>query len=155
MLPLRCNPLVEDLCEVEVDRLARLIGDGEKAGIKIEKLWSLVRNLENENLVSEVEIFKAMADPCRLTILKLLRESELCVCEILPEFKRSQSTISKHLNILFEAGILDRRIDGKRTLYRIRDPHVLDLIRSVDILVLERISSLKAAGEILEASINR
>ncbi len=102
-----------------------------------------------------VRILSALADPTRLELLEYLSGGERCVCEILPQFTRSQSTISKHLNILFEAGILDRRIDGKRTLYRIRDPHVFDLIRAIDVVVLERITSLKEAGEILEASINR
>lgn len=102
-----------------------------------------------------VGILSALADPTRLELLEYLSGGERCVCEILPAFERSQSTISKHLSILFEAGILDRRIDGKRTLYRISDPRVIDLIKSVDVLVLERISSLKAVGKILEASINR
>lgn len=102
-----------------------------------------------------VRILNSLADPIRLELLEYLSGGERCVCEILPEFTRSQSTISKHLNILFDAGFLDRRIDGKRTLYRIRDPRIFDLIRAVDVLVLERISSLKEAGQIIEASINR
>ena len=101
-----------------------------------------------------VKILDALSDPTRLELLEFLSQGERCVCEILPAFKRSQSTISKHLNILHEAGILERRIDGKRTLYRIRDPLIFDLIRMVDALALRRISLLADAGKILEKSLS-
>ena len=68
---------------------------------------------------------------------------------------RDRSTISKHLNILYEADILERKIDGKRTLYSIKDPQVFDLIRLVDSLALKQISYLAEAGRILEKSLNR
>ena len=79
-----------------------------------------------------IKILSALSDPTRLELLEYLSGGERCVCEILPAFQRSQSTISKHLNILHEAGILERRVDGKRNLYKIKDPQVFDLIRKVD-----------------------
>jgi ArsR family transcriptional regulator len=102
-----------------------------------------------------VKILGAISDPTRIELLEYLANGERCVCEILPAFSRSQSTISKHLNILYEAGILDRKIDGKRTLYKIKDPQVFALLRAVDILALEQISHLAEASKILEASINK
>jgi len=102
-----------------------------------------------------VKILSALSDPTRLEIIEYLSDGGRCVCEILPAFRRSQSTISKHLNILHEAGILDRSIEGKRTIYRIRDPQVFDLLKAVDVLALDQISHLAEAGKILEASINR
>ena len=101
-----------------------------------------------------IKIFSALSDPTRLELLEYLSGGERCVCEILPAFQRSQSTISKHLNILYEADILDRKIDGKRTLYRIKDPQVFDLIRLVDTMALKQISELAEAGRILEKSLN-
>jgi ArsR family transcriptional regulator len=83
-----------------------------------------------------VKILSALSDPTRLELLDYLAGGERCVCEILPAFQRSQSTISKHLNILHEADILERKIDGKRTVYRIKDPHVFDLLRLVDSMAL-------------------
>ena len=100
-----------------------------------------------------VKILDALSDPTRLELLEYLSHGERCVCEILPAFQRSQSTISKHLNILHEAGILERKIDGKRTLYRIKDPLVFNLIRMVDALALMQISQLNEAGRILEKSV--
>lgn len=101
-----------------------------------------------------VKILSALSDPTRLELLEYLSDGERCVCEILPAFQRSQSTISKHLNILYEAGILERKADGKRTVYSIKDPQVFDLIRIVDILALRQISQLAEAGKILEKSLS-
>lgn len=111
----------------------------------------------SDKSVSELraKILAALSDPTRLELLEFLAGGERCVCEILPAFSRSQSTISKHLSILYEAGILERRIDGKRTLYSIRDPHVFDLIRTVDGMALQQISELAEAGRILEKSLKR
>jgi ArsR family transcriptional regulator len=99
-----------------------------------------------------VRILSALSDPTRLEIIQFLGEEELCVCEIVPAFGRAQSTISKHLSILNEAGILDRRIDGKRTLYRVKSPRLFALLREVDALALEEISELKKAEEVLIGS---
>ncbi|NPV62597.1 MAG: winged helix-turn-helix transcriptional regulator [Methanotrichaceae archaeon] len=95
-------------------------------------------------------ILSALSDPTRLDILEYLSEGERCVCEIIPAFDRSQSTISKHLSILYEAGIVDRRIDGKRTLYRIKNERIFDLIKDVDAIALDYISELSHAGRTLE-----
>jgi ArsR family transcriptional regulator len=100
-----------------------------------------------------VKILSALSDPIRLELLEFLANGERCVCEILPAFQRSQSTISKHLNILHEAGILERRIEGKRTVYLIKDPQVFDIIRFVDSLALNQVSRLAEAGRILERSL--
>jgi ArsR family transcriptional regulator len=96
-----------------------------------------------------VKILSALSDPTRLEIVEFLGEDERCVCEIVPAFGRAQSTISKHLALLFEVGILDRRIDGKRTLYRVKNPRLFDLLREVDALALEEISELKKAEDSL------
>lgn len=100
-----------------------------------------------------IKILSALSDPTRLELLEYLAGGERCVCEIIPAFSRSQSTISKHLNILHETGILDRRIDGKRTLYRIKNLRIFNLLKEVDAIALDQISELTKAGKILEASI--
>ncbi|MFZ3147526.1 MAG: metalloregulator ArsR/SmtB family transcription factor [Methanothrix sp.] len=101
-----------------------------------------------------VKILSALSDPTRLQLLEYLSGGERCVCEILPAFQRSQSTISKHLNILYEADILERKVDGKRTIYCIKDPQVFEIIRMVDSLALMQISQLAEAGRILGKSLN-
>jgi len=102
-----------------------------------------------------LKILCALSDPIRLEMLQYLADGERCVCEIIPAFQRAQSTISKHLNILYEAGILDRKIEGKRTLYRIKDSRVFNILKAVDALALEQISDLAEAGKILERTLGR
>ncbi|OPX73845.1 MAG: DNA-binding transcriptional repressor ArsR [Methanosaeta sp. PtaB.Bin018] len=110
-----------------------------------------------QNTVSDLrlKIFCALADPVRLDLIEYLSGGERCVCEILPAFQRSQSSISKHLNVLYQAGILDRRIEGKRTLYSIKDPQVLQVIKAVDALALKQISLLIDAKKSIEEQIIR
>jgi len=101
-----------------------------------------------------VKILSALSDPTRLEIIEFLSEGEKCVCEIIPAFHRSQSTISKHLNILYEAGILDRHVDGQKTLYHVNNPKIFSLLKEVDSIAFDQISELTDAGKILKASIN-
>jgi ArsR family transcriptional regulator len=59
------------------------------------------------------------------------------------------------MNILYEADILDRKIEGKRTIYSIKDPRVFDIIKAVDAMALKQISNLAEAGKILEQSVGK
>ena len=97
-------------------------------------------------------ILKALADPARLEIIELLKDGEKCVCEIIPMLGKTQSTTSKHLDILYREGILDRRIDGKRTLYCIKDPKkIFQLLKMIDSLILDKLSPLTKTVKILKS----
>jgi len=72
---------------------------------------------------------------------------------IVPAFEWAQSTISKHQNVLYEAGILERKIDGKRTLYNVKNPRLFALLQEVDTLALDQNSELKKAERILMISV--
>lgn len=75
-----------------------------------------------------VEIFKALGDRTRFKILKLLMDGEKCVCEIVPETGRTQSTVSIQLNKLENLGILESRREGKSVYYRICNDKVKKMI---------------------------
>lgn len=62
-------------------------------------------------------IFKALGDDNRLTILKLLKEGELCGCELLASIDIGQSTLSHHMKILGEAGLVNCNKVGKWCRY--------------------------------------
>ena len=64
-----------------------------------------------------IKVMKALSDPNRLKIVKLLEAGEACVCEIQPLLGLSQSTVSKHLKLLEDAGLLKKRKDGQWVLY--------------------------------------
>lgn len=114
--------------------LSRLIGDPDKAGARIGRLSMLMKNIEMQDLEGEVEVFKAAADPCRLRILKLIKEGELCVCEIMTALKKPQSTTSHHLSILREAGLVKERKDGKWSYYRLADGAVNEMVKQAGAL---------------------
>lgn len=114
--------------------LSRLIGDPDKARSRTKKLISLMKTIDMEGLEGDVEVFKAASDPCRLRILKLLKEGELCVCEIMTALKKPQSTTSHHLSILREAGLIKERRDGKWSYYRLADGAVNEMLKQAGAL---------------------
>ena len=63
------------------------------------------------------KVFKAFCDPNRLMILKLLQCGEKCACELLEELRIGQPTLSHHMKILYESGIVKGRRDGKWAHY--------------------------------------
>lgn len=82
------------------------------------------------DLEGQVKIFKALGEPTRLMIIKLLAEKELCVCEIIPATGKSQPTTSAHLKILYEAGLVRYRKEGLSVYYRLRDNSVKGLLEA-------------------------
>jgi ArsR family transcriptional regulator, arsenate/arsenite/antimonite-responsive transcriptional repressor len=68
-------------------------------------------------------LLKALADPVRLRLLSLVAahaDGEACVCDLNDAFDLSQPTISHHLKVLHEAGLLDRSKRGVWVYYRVR-----------------------------------
>lgn len=62
---------------------------------------------------------RAIADPTRMRMLKLLEGKELCVCDIMGVMGLGQSTASKHLGILKNAGLVESRKEGTWSYYRV------------------------------------
>ncbi len=77
-------------------------------------------------LTDEATLFKALSDETRLRIVQTMARSgeELCECNIVPLFGLSQSTISYHLKVLREAGIVECEKRGLWAYYRV-NPRVL------------------------------
>ena len=65
-----------------------------------------------------VKVFKALGDPTRLRIVKLLENGELCVCQLIAVLGMGQSRISRHLSILKGAGLIVDDRKGKWVHYR-------------------------------------
>ena len=65
------------------------------------------------------DIFKSLSDENRIRILKLLCSGEKCACKLLEELNISQPTLSHHMKILCDAGIVSGRREGKWTHYSI------------------------------------
>ena len=68
-----------------------------------------------------IRVMKALSDPNRVRVLKLLPEKELCVCENQKVLGLAQSTVSKHLKLLEDAGLVDRNRQGTWIIYSLAD----------------------------------
>ena len=66
-----------------------------------------------------VSLFKAIADQTRLNIVDLLSCGEMCACQLLDNFKITQPTLSYHMRILCDSGIINGRRDGAWMYYSI------------------------------------
>jgi len=74
--------------------------------------------------ISCVEFCKALSDETRQSILKMLQGGEMSVGEIVEAFKISQPTISHHLNVLKNVGLVTSRKQGKQIFYSINQENV-------------------------------
>jgi len=73
-------------------------------------------------------VFEIIAEPSRRAILSLLASSEQSVGEIERRLRMPQTTVSKHLRVLRESGVVESTVDAQRRLYRLRP----DALREVD-----------------------
>jgi len=85
-------------------------------------------------------VFKALSDPSRLKIIDFLREGEKCACKIVPTVGFAQPTVSRHLKVLVDCGILKRRKEGNRIFYSISSSKVYQLLDFVDPELVESLS---------------
>lgn len=70
---------------------------------------------------ADARVFKAFCDENRLQVLEMLRSGEKCACVLLEKLQISQSTLSHHMKILCDSGIVASRRDGKWTYYSISE----------------------------------
>jgi ArsR family transcriptional regulator len=68
-----------------------------------------------------LKVMKALSDPNRVKIIKLLQQKMMCVCELRGALKIAQPTVSKHLKILEDAGLVDFQKDGLWVNYFLTD----------------------------------
>jgi ArsR family transcriptional regulator, arsenate/arsenite/antimonite-responsive transcriptional repressor len=89
--------------------------------------------LDEDQAVLLANSFAALADPIRLRLLSHIAASggeEVCACDLTKVSGRSQPTVSHHMKILFEAGLIEREKRGLWVWYRLV-PSRLDALRSV------------------------
>ena len=119
-----------------------------RRGLRIASEKSLSTDME-ALVKGFVNLLKAAADESRLRILFLLEEGELCVCEIQEVLGLAQSTVSRHLQILEEVGIIQSRRQGLWKYYRFRErpPPAAQLLLA---LVRQEARQLPEAAEMKE-----
>src|SRR3954470_8080025 len=93
------------------------------------------------------EALRAIADPTRRAIVRLVRDGELSAGEIAAQFpSMSRPAVSQHLRVLIDARLVDVRPDGNRRLYRWRREGLRDAVEFLDEMWSDRLARLKSAA---------
>jgi DNA-binding transcriptional ArsR family regulator len=90
---------------------------------------------------------KAIAEPRRRAILRLVLDEELSAGEIASHFDVTRPAVSQHLTVLKEAGLVDERRNGTRRLYRARPEGLADLKAFLGEFWDEKLAALKREAE--------
>ena len=88
--------------------------------------------------------FRVLGDPLRVRILDLLRDQELSVNALAEQLGAGQQNVSKHLSLLADAGMLERRKEGNHVYYAIADAGVFALCEQVCGSVQSQLATLAA-----------
>lgn len=96
-----------------------------------------------ERYKKETLLFKAFADDNRLQIIELLVQGEYCACDLLEKLSVGQSTLSHHMKILTDCGVVSSRRSSKWTYYTLNDIGIQNARNSLD-----RILSKKGISQI-------
>lgn len=83
-------------------------------------------------------IFKALGHPVRLLLMEALQQGEVCVCELAELAPQGLATVSKHLSMLRDLGIVRSRREGQKVYYALVMPCLLDSLPCVDRLLVHR-----------------
>jgi DNA-binding transcriptional ArsR family regulator len=77
--------------------------------------------MNGDTMKATLRVTKALADQQRIRILMMLGAGELCVCQVIEVLALAPSTVSKHLSILSNAGLVDSRKEGRWMYYRLSE----------------------------------
>ncbi len=91
---------------------------------------------------ARAKVIKAMAHPTRLFIVDELSRKERCVCELTAMIGDDMSTVSKHLSLLKESGIVEDEKRGAQVYYSLRVPCVMNFFNCVESILKARIKEL-------------
>lgn len=92
-------------------------------------------------------VLKALGDDNRVRILAALEGRELCLCQTVELLGLAPSTVSRHMSILEQARLVDRRKDGRWSYYRLADQDVPPLAAQLTEVVLRSLASDRAIRE--------
>ena len=84
---------------------------------------------------AKAHIFKALGHPSRLAMVEKLSEGECCVCKLVELVDADFSTISKHLAVLKEAGIVESERRGQNVYYRLKVPCLIRFMDCVEAVI--------------------
>ncbi len=80
-----------------------------------------------EKFQARARVMKALASPVRLKIVDELSGGERCMCELQPLFDLNKSTLSRHITVLKQVGIVSERREGARSFLKLETPCILSV----------------------------
>ncbi|MBD7911548.1 MULTISPECIES: metalloregulator ArsR/SmtB family transcription factor [Clostridium] len=83
------------------------------------------------------KIFKTLGDPNRLKIIEMLSCKEKCACEILNQFNFTQPTLSHHMKVLMECGLVISRKEGTWNYYKLNCDNTKNLLNFLNDIVMK------------------
>ena len=96
---------------------------------------------EKALIEAKANVLKALGHPTRLWMAEQLANGEKCVCELAENIDADFSTISKHLAILRQAGVVDVDKRGKQVYYRLKVPCILNFMPCVEAVIQARVQT--------------
>lgn len=81
-----------------------------------------------ERFELQAKLIAALSHPIRLAIVDLLKDGEVCVCEIADRVGAERSNVSRHLAVMLSAGLLKTRKQGLQVFYSLRTPCVVNFL---------------------------
>ena len=99
------------------------------------------------HFAARAQIIKAMGHATRLFIVHELEDGEQCVCDLQAKVGSDLSTVSRHLGVLRNAGIIASRKEGNQVFYRLECPCVLSFFECVEkVIEVKRNGALQQLG---------
>ena len=114
-MPGCCWPIIDIFPRLKTG--LQLIQDKKQIGHAMSELDSLLEQVSG--------YFAVLSEPTRLKIIHALCNGEKSVNDIVEEVDSTQSNISRHLNLMYRAGVLQRRKEGTLVLYQVKEPTVV------------------------------
>ncbi|MEM2917968.1 MAG: metalloregulator ArsR/SmtB family transcription factor [Candidatus Altiarchaeota archaeon] len=85
----------------------------------------------------KIKLLKALSDETRMKIVQCLLDGEQCACAVVPFIGKAQPTVSQHLKILEEAGILESRREGVNIWYKMKSKEAMQIMKILGIQKIE------------------
>ena len=101
----------------------------------------------HEVFESVARYFSMLGEPTRLRILHALCQEERCVNDIILATGLAQANVSRHLGLMYQAGMLSHRREGVQIFYKVADPMFIELCRTVSIQLISRTGGASTARE--------
>jgi DNA-binding transcriptional ArsR family regulator len=94
-----------------------------------------INELAHKRLVPAVALFRSLADPTRLSIVRRLAKGEVRVADLTDELGLPQSTVSTHIACLRDCGLVEGRSQARQTFYSLSRPELIDLLGAAEDLL--------------------